>query len=206
MAITIKQVNPTRTRVFMGTITENADVHASLIEVAEKHELQTATFELLGGLREVEFRAFDFESQQRKAPLHCQRALEIVAGHGTIFMLEGKPHLHLHLAVAYQDTKAPNGIVVLAGARREALRQLSGSPLPPSSQHALDVREARRDLDRRVAVRSPTLVERHHGFTSAGFFARFRRERSASAFFRFSRSSIFSLAKGRHALINPLKV
>lgn len=99
----------------MGTITENADVHASFIEVAEKHELQTATFELLGGLREVEFRAFDFESQQRKAPLHCQRALEIVAGHGTIFMLEGKPHLHLHLAVAYQDTKAPNGIVVLAG-------------------------------------------------------------------------------------------
>ena len=115
MTVTLQQVNPTRTRVYMGTITDDADVHASLLAVAEKHGIHTATFELLGGLREVEFRAFDFESQQRKSPLHCQRALEIVAGHGTIFMLEGKPHLHLHLAVAYQDTKAPNGIVVLAG-------------------------------------------------------------------------------------------
>jgi len=115
MTTTIKQVNPTRTRVYMGTITEDADVHASILEVAEKHGIQTATFELLGGLREVEFRAFDFDSQQRKAPLHFKRALEIVAGHGTIAMLDNKPHVHLHLAVAYQDSKAPNGIVVLAG-------------------------------------------------------------------------------------------
>jgi len=115
MTTTIKQVNPTRTRVYMGTITDDADVHASLLEVAEKQNIQTATFELLGGLREVEFRAFDFDSQQRKAPLHFKRALEIVAGHGTISILEGKPYIHLHLAVAYQDAESPNGIVVLAG-------------------------------------------------------------------------------------------
>ena len=115
MTTTIKQVNPTRTRVYMGTITDDADVHESLLEVAEKHGIQTATFELLGGLREVEFRAFDFDSQQRKAPLHFKHALEIVAGHGTIAMLDGKPHVHLHLAVAYQDSETPNGIVVLAG-------------------------------------------------------------------------------------------
>ena len=115
MAVTIKQVNPTRTRVYMGTITDDANIHDALLEVAEKHGIQTATFELLGGLREVEFRAFDFDSQQRKAPLQFKRALEIVAGHGTISMLDGKPHVHLHLAVAYQDPEAPNGIVVLAG-------------------------------------------------------------------------------------------
>jgi len=115
MTTTIQQVNPSSTRVFMGTLTEDADVHASLIEVAEKHKIQTATFELLGGLREVEFRAFDFDSQQRKAPLHFKRALEIVAGHGTIAMLDNKPHVHLHLAVAYQDSEARNGIVVIAG-------------------------------------------------------------------------------------------
>ena len=115
MTTTIKHVNPSGTRVFMGTITDDANVHEALIEVAEKQKIQTATFELLGGLREVEFRAFDFDSQQRKAPLHYKRALEIVAGHGTIAMLDGKPHVHLHLAVAYQDSEAPNGIVVLAG-------------------------------------------------------------------------------------------
>ena len=115
MTTTIKQVNPSGSRVFMGTLTDNADIHTSLIEVAEKHGIQTATFELLGGLREVEFRAFDFDSQQRKAPLYFKRALEIVAGHGTISLLDGKPHVHLHLAVAYQDSESPNGIVVLAG-------------------------------------------------------------------------------------------
>jgi len=115
MTTTIKQVNPTRTRVYMGTITDGADVHEALLEVTEKHGIQTATYELLGGLREVEFRAFDFDLQQRKAPLHFKRALEIVAGHGTISMLDRKPHVHLHLAVAYQDPEAPSGIVVLAG-------------------------------------------------------------------------------------------
>ena len=115
MTTTIKQVNPTRTRVYMGTITDDADVHESLLEVAEKYGIQTAIFELLGGVREVEFRAFDFDSLQRKAPLHFKRALEIVAGHGTISMLDGKPHVHIHLVVAYQDPDAPNGIVVLAG-------------------------------------------------------------------------------------------
>ena len=115
MTTTVKHVNPSGTRVFMGTITGDANIHASLLEVAEKNNIQTATFELLGGLREVEFRAFDFNTQQRKAPLHFKRALEIVAGHGTISMLEGKPHVHLHLAVAYQDPEAQNGIAILAG-------------------------------------------------------------------------------------------
>ena len=115
MTTTIKELDLKRTRVYMGTITDDADVHESLLKIAEKHGIQTATFELLGGLREVEFRAFDFDSQQRKSPLHFKRALEIVAGHGTISMLEDKPHVHLHLAVAYQDPNAPNGIVVLAG-------------------------------------------------------------------------------------------
>jgi predicted DNA-binding protein with PD1-like motif len=99
----------------MGTITADSDVHIALAEIAEKHGIQTATIELLGGLREVEFRAFDFDSQQRKVPLTFKRALEIVAGHGTISMLDNKPHVHLHLAVAYQDSESPKGIVVLAG-------------------------------------------------------------------------------------------
>jgi predicted DNA-binding protein with PD1-like motif len=115
MTVTIKHVNPSGTRVFMGTITEDADVHASLLKVAESYNVQTATFDMLGGLREVEFRTFDFDSQERKEPLVFKRPLEIVSGHGTIAMLDGKPHVHLHLAVAYQDPDAPNGIVVLAG-------------------------------------------------------------------------------------------
>ncbi|MEJ5224932.1 MAG: PPC domain-containing DNA-binding protein [Anaerolineales bacterium] len=115
MSITLQHVNPSGTRVFMGTLTGDADLHAALAEVAAAHHIQAATFDLLGGLREVEFRAFDFDSQQRKPPLVFTRPLEIVAGHGTIALLDGRPHVHTHLVVAYQDPDAPNGIVVLAG-------------------------------------------------------------------------------------------
>lgn len=113
--ITIQQVNPAGTRVFMGTITDQADVHAALAEVAATHHIHAGSFDLLGGLREVEFRAFDFDSQLRKPPLTFTRPLEVVSGHGTIALLDGKPHIHMHLAVAYQDDSAPQGIVVLAG-------------------------------------------------------------------------------------------
>ncbi len=119
--ITLQHINPAGTRVFMGTITEDADVHAALAEIAAMHDIQAASFDLLGGLREVEFRAFDFDSQLRKPPLTFTRPLEVVAGHGTIALLEGKPHVHMHLAVAYQDPSAPQGIVVLAGHAARAL-------------------------------------------------------------------------------------
>ncbi len=143
MTTTVKHVNPSGSRVFMGTLTNNADVHASLIEVAEKYNIQAATFELLGGLCEVEFRAFDFDSQQRKAPLTFNRALEVVAGHGTISMLDNKPHIHMHLAVAYQDIKSPNGIVVVAGHAAGAiafaieftLTAYDGSPIHRALDH-----------------------------------------------------------------------
>ncbi len=115
MPTTLQHVNPQATRVFMGTLTGNVDLHAALREAAAAHHIQTATLDLLGGLREVEFRAFDFNSQQRKPPLVITRPLEIVAGHGTIALLDGNPHVHLHLTVAYQDPAAPQGIVVLAG-------------------------------------------------------------------------------------------
>ena len=122
MTIRLKQVNPQGTRVFMGTLTDGADIHAALVEVATRHNIQTATFDLLGGLHEVEFRAFDFHSQQRQTPLRLARPQEIVAGHGTITLLEGQPQVHLHLVVAYQDAAAtPHPIVVLAGHASRAI-------------------------------------------------------------------------------------
>lgn len=122
MTTTLSQVNPQGTRVFMGTLTDEADVHAALVEVAIRYHIQTATFDLLGGLHEVEFRAFDFNSQQRQAPLRLQRPQEIVVGHGTIALLEGQPQVHLHLVVAYQDAAAtPHPIIVLAGHASRAI-------------------------------------------------------------------------------------
>ena len=120
MTIAARQVNPAGTRVFMATLTDDADVHESLALLATGFDVQTATIELLGGLTRVEFTAYDFATQTRHPPLTFERPLEIVAGHGTISMLEGTHHVHLHLTVAFRDDDAPHGIAIVAGHAAQA--------------------------------------------------------------------------------------
>ncbi|MEQ8673005.1 MAG: DNA-binding protein [Aggregatilineales bacterium] len=113
--ITARQVNPAGTRVFMGTLTDKAELHPAFVKVAQEMDIQTATFEMLGGLHEVEFSAYDFVKQVHQEPIIVSRAMEIVAGHGTISLLDGAPHVHMHLAVAFRDGNAPQDIRVVGG-------------------------------------------------------------------------------------------
>jgi predicted DNA-binding protein with PD1-like motif len=115
MTTTLQHVNPAGTRAFMGTLTDNADVHVSLCEVARALKIQAGTFELLGGLSAAEFTEYDFVSRQRKPPLKFERALEIVSGHGTLSELDGEPFVHLHLVCSFRDEAAPHGIAVVGG-------------------------------------------------------------------------------------------
>lgn len=115
MAITFKHVNPAGTRTFMGTLTNHIPIHTALAQVAQQNNILTATFELLGGLSEVEFTAYDFVSQTRLEALVFTRPVEIIAGHGTISQLDHQPHIHLHLAVSFRDPQAPHGISVVGG-------------------------------------------------------------------------------------------
>ncbi len=101
--LALRQVNLTATRVFMGTLTDGVLIHTGLKEAALAHNIHTATFEMLGGLHMVELTAYDFEHQERLAPMILRRPMEIIAGHGTISQLDGKPHIHLHVAVSYRD-------------------------------------------------------------------------------------------------------
>ena len=111
----IQHVNPTGIQVFMGTLTDGVAVHDALATVAREHNIQTATFEMLGGLNEATFTAYDFNTQTRHAPRTFTRALEIVSGHGTISQLDGKPHVHIHVTLAFQDATQPNGIALVGG-------------------------------------------------------------------------------------------
>lgn len=133
--IAIRQVNPHGSRVFMGTLTDGVNVHEALAETAVSHHILTATFELLGGLHEVELTAYDFVAQQRLAAVVVKRPLEIIAGHGTISQLHGQPHVHLHLALSYRD-EAGNIIVIGGHAARAhafavefTLTAYDGSPM-----------------------------------------------------------------------------
>jgi len=115
MSAAARQVNPQGSRVFMGIITDGADLHTALADTARAFGVQTGKLEMLGGLHEVEFSAYDFDTQTRLAPLVFRGALEIVAGHGTIALLDAALHIHLHLAVAFRDTGMPHAIAVVGG-------------------------------------------------------------------------------------------
>lgn len=118
MAIHARQVNPAGTRVFMGTITQSADIHASLISAAKSFGIETASFDLLGGLERVELAAYDFLKKERLPALSFEGAFEIIAGHGTISLLENAPHVHLHLSLSYREGET---IKVIGGHCAKAL-------------------------------------------------------------------------------------
>ena len=84
MPVGMRPVNPQGPRVFMGTITGDANLHEAILACCRAHDVQCGTVEMLGGLREAQFTAYDFERQERLAPITVKGALEIVAGHGSI--------------------------------------------------------------------------------------------------------------------------
>lgn len=115
MTVKARQVNPSGTRVFMGTITDKMAIHDAIAEIAGANVITTASFDLLGGVHLVELSAYDFERQERLAPIIVERPMEIISGHGTISRLDDDLHVHLHMSLAYRDASSPTGIQVIAG-------------------------------------------------------------------------------------------
>ncbi len=121
MPVSLAQVNQQATRVFMGTLTNGEAVHAAFAQIAAVQAIQAATFEMLGGLTEVELSAYDFVHQIRQEPLVFRRPLEILSGHGTISWLDGRPHIHTHLTLSFRDETAPHGLAIIGGHAARAI-------------------------------------------------------------------------------------
>ncbi len=121
MTTSLARVNTQSTRVFMGTLTNGEVIHTAFAKIADAEIIHAATFEMLGGLTEVEFTEYDFINKMRKPPLIFARPLEIVAGHGTISRLNNEAHVHTHLTLSFRDDSAPNGIAVIGGHAARAI-------------------------------------------------------------------------------------
>ena len=120
VTVHIRQVNPAGTRVFFGTITSSESIHQAMVTVATTHNITTATFKLLGGLQYIEFTAYDFVNRKRHEPVTIEKAMEIVGGHGTVSLLEGAIHTHMHLVVSYRDDLSRTGVHIVGGHVAEA--------------------------------------------------------------------------------------
>ena len=121
MTISLAHINTQSTRVFMGTLTNGEAIHAAFAKITNAEKIHAATFEMLGGLTEVEFTEYDFIKKTRKPPLVFARPLEILSGHGTISRLNDEPHIHMHLTLSFRDESAPNGISIIGGHAARAI-------------------------------------------------------------------------------------
>lgn len=121
MTLALQHVNPSGMRVFCGTLTDGADVHSSLADVARHLNVTAGTVDLLGGLTEAEFSEYDFVTHTRQPPHTFRRALEVVSGQGTLSWLENEPFVHLHLVCAFRDEIQPHGLALVGGHCARAL-------------------------------------------------------------------------------------
>lgn len=119
--ITLQRINTQATRVFMGTITNGEAIHDSFVKIANAENIHAATFEMLGGLTEVEFTEYDFINKIRKPPLVFKRPLEIVSGHGTISRSNNEAFIHAHLTLSFRDESVSHGIAVIGGHAARAI-------------------------------------------------------------------------------------
>lgn len=119
--ITLSQINTQSTRVFMGTLTNGEAIHDAFAKIARAQNIRAATFEMLGGLTEVEFTEYDFINKIRKPPVIFARPLEILSGHGTISKLNDEPHVHTHMTLSFRDESASNGISIIGGHAARAI-------------------------------------------------------------------------------------
>jgi predicted DNA-binding protein with PD1-like motif len=121
MTISLARINTQSTRVFMGTFTNGEAIHDAFAKITNAQHIRVATFEILGGLTEVEFTEYDFINKTRKPPLVFARPLEILSGHGTISRSSDAPHVHTHLTLSFRDESAPNGISIIGGHAARAI-------------------------------------------------------------------------------------
>lgn len=81
------------------------DVHASLTELARREGIQGGFVTALGAVSDVELGHYDLERRDydRRG---LDEELEIGSASGTLSLLEGKPHVHLHAVLSDREFRA----------------------------------------------------------------------------------------------------
>jgi len=111
--------------------------HASLTSLMEKEGIRGGFLSALGALRDVELGYYDLQRKDydRRA---FEEEVEIASAHGTLSVLDGKPHVHLHAVVSDRECRAFGGHVfrATAAATVEVLLHVSEEPIERTPDEA----------------------------------------------------------------------
>lgn len=94
--------------MFMGKLPHKADLIGALTETAAANGIQAGAVQVMGALQRATLGFYDqWSKAYRELPFN--KPLEIVSGTGNISLRDGKPFVHLHLAVSDEEGKVFGG-------------------------------------------------------------------------------------------------
>lgn len=116
-------------RVFVR-LEKGDPVHASLTALMETEEVRGGFFHALGAISDIELGYYNLERKdydRREFP----GEFELATANGSLSLLEGKPHVHLHAVVSDREGRAFGGHVfrATASATVELLIHVSEEPI-----------------------------------------------------------------------------
>lgn len=116
-------------RVFVR-LEKGDSVHASLTGLMEAEGVRGGFFNALGAISDVELGYYNLERKdydRREFP----GEFELASANGSLSLLEGKPHVHLHAVISDRECRAFGGHVfrATAAATVEVLIHLSEKPI-----------------------------------------------------------------------------
>jgi predicted DNA-binding protein with PD1-like motif len=94
--------------MFMGKLPHKADLIGALTETAGANGIQAGAVQVMGALEKATLGFYDQRSKAYRELLFAS-PLEIVSGTGNISLRDGKPFVHLHLAVSDEEGKVFGG-------------------------------------------------------------------------------------------------
>lgn len=116
-------------RVFVR-LEKGDPVHASLTALMETEEVRGGFFHALGAISDIELGHYNLERKdydRREFP----GEFELATANGSLSLLEGKPHVHLHAVVSDRECRSFGGHVfrATAAATVEVLIHISEEPI-----------------------------------------------------------------------------
>ena len=123
-------------RVFVRLET-GEDLHASLLELAEREGITGGAVTALGAVREAVLGYYDLERRDYDRT-SVPGEVEIASAAGTLSRLDGKPHLHLHAVLSDRECRAYGGHLfsAKAAATVELFVQVADAPIERTPDEA----------------------------------------------------------------------
>lgn len=94
--------------MFMGKLPHQSDLIGALTEAAAANDIRAGALQVIGALRGARLGFYDQWSRTYRE-LAFAKPLEIVSGMGNVSLRDGKPFVHLHLALSDEEGKVFGG-------------------------------------------------------------------------------------------------